>query len=148
MRVLRLFIFLGLFLATSQVVQAESFAGRVQQVTGCDTLRVMNNNRVEVVRLAGLTCPQPGEPFAREAREYAEFLVAGQVVRVKEGVRDRWRRVEGMVYLPDGRALNALLLGAGYARALQSRPDLKMLEDKARIDMKGMWGAPRSRSAY
>lgn len=82
------------------------------------------------IRLIGVDAPetakqnQPGGYFAREARDFVRRLTKGDSVRIvfyedkeKPGkrLRDRYDRLLGEFFLPDGRSLNEQLLYAGMA---------------------------------
>lgn len=105
------------------------------------------------VRLTGIDCPelarfgQPDEALAREARTFAQNMLASQTVRLildAHQPRDDFGRVLAHVELIDGRSLNEALLEAGLARALDRWPHSRLtryaqVELVARRREVGMW---------
>lgn len=121
---------------------AASFSGRVVLVKAADLLDVLDNNEVITVRLFGIAVPEPQQPLARQARERAADLAAGQVVRVDIRGRSHRYQVVGDVFLADGTNLVHRLVEAGYARQISGDPLLRHLEEQARNARRGIWAAP------
>jgi len=101
-------------------------------------------------RLIGIDTPEvhgSTECFGREASAFAERLLAGRRVRWQPGVepRDRYGRALVYVWLADGRFVNELLVGGGFARTLQIAPNvrfadrLRAREQAAREAGRGLW---------
>lgn len=129
---------LGALLLPGQTFAA-SFCGRVVLVKAGDQLDVLDNNEVVTVRLFGIVVPEPQQPFARQAREHAADLAAGQVVRVDIRGQSRRKQVVGEVFLADGTNLGHHLVEAGYARQISGDPVLRRLEQQARASRRGIW---------
>ncbi|MEJ2693652.1 MAG: thermonuclease family protein [Candidatus Thiodiazotropha sp.] len=95
----------------------------VASVIDGDTLRLKAGQKV---RLIGIDTPElgrdgrPDRPFSREARKALQDLVehSGWQILLQPGIepRDRYRRILGHIYSPDGDNLTAALLrqGLGY----------------------------------
>ena len=86
-----------------------------------DTLKLTSRR---TVRLAGIDTPEMGKRdkkpqyYAREARELLNELCRGQDVTLyqpSDKQQDKYGRLIADVCLPDGRSLNALMVGAGAA---------------------------------
>lgn len=126
------------------------------------------------IRLMGVDAPemakegQPAGYFAREARDFARLLTKGVSVRIlflgdeeKPGkrLRDRYGRLLGDLFLPDGRSLNEQLLDAGMAFYVphEDIPDpmrkrLLAAQNRALENRAGCWRAvlalPEARARY
>ena len=74
-------------------------------------------------------------------------LAFGKTVTVLTHGRDRYGRTIGDVILPDGANMNQALVKVGLAwwyRQYAPHDDtLRMLEDKARKDRRGLWADPQ-----
>lgn len=122
---------------------AEPFQGRVIAVVDGDTLAVLAGRERVRVRLYGVDCPEPGQPFhSRAARRTAE-LAHGRTVTVKAESRDRYGRLVAWLILPDGRPLNEILVAEGLAwhfrRYAPRQRRLAQLEQEARDARRGLW---------
>jgi micrococcal nuclease len=140
----------------------ERTTARVTKHTDGDTLWL---SRIGKVRLIGVDTPEvyPQSPayagqgagggvecYGRQASAFVERTVPlGSEVRYRLGVeeRDRYGRALAYVWLRDGRFLNRLLVGRGYAQPLTLPPNVEY-EDlfvraagRAREAGRGLWGA-------
>ncbi len=125
---------------------------RVERVVDGDTIRLAG---VGPARLIGIDTPETRgdrvECFGPEATRYVRGLLpAGAGVRytVGEDPRDRYGRLLVYLYMPDGAALNYVLVTAGYATALTVPPNdrwarvFERAERGARLARSGMWSRP------
>jgi micrococcal nuclease len=112
-----------------------------------DTLKISYHGRKESVRLIGIDAPETRKnkkaykdskrsskdinaiiSQGRLAKKYAKSLVKkGAIVTLQFDIekRDRYRRLLGYIYLPDGRMLNDLMIRNGYASPLTIPPNTK-----------------------
>lgn len=78
--------------------------------------------------------PRKKQPFGQAATRYNRSLSAQKIVTVKVETTDRYGRLVGEVFLPDGRSLNRELVRAGYAwwfRKYSKDQTIGELEDEA-----------------
>jgi endonuclease YncB( thermonuclease family) len=124
----------------------------VTRVVDGDTLRLKTGQKV---RLIGIDTPElgrdgrPDRPFAQEAREALRRLIelSGWRILLQPGIepRDRYRRILGHVYSPDGDNLTAALLRQGLGYQVVMAPNLNHLqcyqaaELEARKAAAGLW---------
>jgi micrococcal nuclease len=130
--------------------------------------RVIDGNTIEVnipdalnrksstrVRLCGINCPEfsrsvsaaAAEPLAQEAADCTRSLVEDVDMRIwldAQHTRDAFGAVLARVELPDGRAVNEILLEQGLARANDRIPHAQLtryaqLELTARRRRIGIW---------
>jgi micrococcal nuclease len=126
--------------------RAQSFSGRVVGVADGDTIDVLRDSRAVRVRIYGIDCPERGQAFGRQAREYTSKLAFGKTVTVHVRGTDRYGRFVADVLLPDGSSLNRELVRAGLAwHYVQYSADktLASLESEARASRRGLWADVR-----
>ena len=74
-------------------------------------------------------------------------LAFGKTVTVLTHGRDRYGRTIGDVILPDGANMNQALVKVGlawwYRQYAHQDDTLRMFEDKARKDRRGLWADPQ-----
>ena len=128
------------------VPQAElkTINGEVILVRNGDTLTVKTKrNRAYKVRLADIDAPEIGQPFGKPSRRLASDLALKKTVRVNYTFKDKYGRLIGEVFLPDGKLLNEEMLKAGLAWHYRVKHPhssyLEKLEYKAWQKKLGLW---------
>jgi endonuclease YncB( thermonuclease family) len=142
--IFRLFV---LALVAFSVAWSQSFSGRVVGVADGDTIEVLRDGRAMRVRLHAIDCPERGQPFGRQARQYTGAVAFGKTVIVRVRDTDRYGRLVAEVSLPDGKNLNRELVSAGLAwhyRRYSNDETLARLEADARAARRGLWAASRA----
>lgn len=134
-----------LFLA-SPACATETFEGRVVGVNDGDTITVLAGKAQQIkVRLYGVDCPESKQAYGNQAKAFTATAVFGKVVRVEVSGRDRYGRTLGIVYGPEGSALNRDLLINGLAWVYERycvRPECAQWrndESTARSAQRGLW---------
>lgn len=127
---------------------ADTLSGRVVRVVDGDTLvLLLASQQQERVRLAGIDCPERGQPFGRQAKARLTDLAAGRSVTVDWHKRDRYGRIVGKV-LDGGQDLNLALVRDGmcwwyrkYAdeQAPRDQRLYREAEETARAARRGLW---------
>lgn len=120
---------------------------QVLRLADGDSLTVAIGEAESGVRLFGVDCPESAQARGAEAHAFTAGLLApGTAITVRVMDEDRYGRLVGEVFLPDGRSLNVLLVQSGWAWWYQSyaprRRDLAMAEQKARERRRGVWQDP------
>jgi micrococcal nuclease len=134
-----------LFILLTSPLWAEEFTGKVVGVSDGDTIKVMHLGRAERVRLYGIDCPEKGQAFGNRAKQFTSQMVFGKDVIVKTHGCDKYGRILGDVFLPDGTSLNQELVRAGLAwwfRKYSNDRNLERLEAEARAGKLGLWADP------
>lgn len=125
-------------------------SGYVVSVADGDTLTLQNGTKV---RLLDINTPEidhkgsKSEPYAREAAEKLRQMVDGKYITIEMGPKeqDRYGRLLGHVYLPDGGWVNGTLVREGYAHVYTFADnahypnELLVYENQARQARKGLW---------
>lgn len=136
---------LSLFFAGHLFLIAPAWAdwyGRVDWIIDGDSLQVLQENQLKMIRLQGIDAPEHDQPFGNEAKKFAIRTAKGKIVRVVEKGIDKYGRTLAEVFLPDGQSLNQLMVAAGMAwRHVYFSKDktLMALEKQARQTNKGLW---------
>jgi micrococcal nuclease len=124
----------------------QPFEARVVSVTDGDTLTVLRNRDQIRIRLYGIDCPEPNQPFHTRATRRTAELAHGKMVTVRPVSRDRYGRLVAWVVLPGGRSLNETLVAEGLAwhfrRYAPREARLAELEQAARDARLGLWRDP------
>lgn len=140
----------------------------VLRVLDGDTLKIEHQGRIESLRLIGIDTPESKVNkkaqkdaarnqedikkiiiLGREATRYLKRLVKpGDTIKIEfdRRIRDKYGRLLGYVYLPNGKMLNEEIVKAGYANLMTYPPNVKY-EDRflrayreARENNRGLWG--------
>jgi endonuclease YncB( thermonuclease family) len=123
-------------------------SGKVTRVLSGDVLvlKAAPEGRPVRVRLAGIDCPERGQPYRTEAKTLTSQLAFGKTVTVRAAGRNSLGYLVGTVTLPNGRVLNRELVAAGLAWQkgwlFFDDAELKVLEQRARRARKGLWKDP------
>jgi endonuclease YncB( thermonuclease family) len=136
-------IVLSLAVLFAVSVYGESFSGKVVSVTDGDTIQVMRDGRATKIRLHGIDCPESHQDFGTQAKKLTSDLAFGKMVSVEVEDIDRYGRIVGDVWLPDGTNLNQALVRSGmawwYQQYAPGDKTLKRAEQSARQARRGLW---------
>jgi endonuclease YncB( thermonuclease family) len=119
----------------------------VTHVLDGDTIDVQIEDKTYRARYIGIDSPEDGQPISQEATEFNRQMVEGKKVILEKDISetDRYNRLLRYAYLPDGTFVNAMLVGAGFARAVAYPPDVKFhdyltqIEQEAQANSLGIW---------
>ena len=135
----------GLVLALVAVCPALSwadFVARVVTVHEGDRLTIRHDGRSETIRLKDIDCPEPKQPYGKQAKHAIAAYVGNRDVVVRGLARDKQGRLSAEVLLHDGRNVGHELLKEGLAWWLKSSShdrSLEDLEELARASRQGLW---------
>jgi len=108
-----------------------------------DTLTVLVDQKRIKVRVHGIDCPEGGQPFGTEAKQFTTDRALDVAVSVKAIDTDQYGRTVGRVGLSTGGDLSELLVQHGLAwHFVRYAPDderLAVLETAARQGKFGLW---------
>lgn len=131
---------------------------QVTRVIDGDTIEVLIDGEIEVVRLIGIDTPELKHPvkavecYAVEASRYMAKLVAGKYVRLEadptQDDRDRYDRLLRYVFLEDGTFINKAMIAGGYAyqytysgKAYKYQTEFKKAEADSWRRREGVWSS-------
>jgi len=117
--------------------------GKVIKISDGDTITLLlKGNRQRKLRLAEVDCPENGQAFGKNAKQFTSAQVFGKTVSFVETTTDRYGRSIAKVYYDDGKYLSRELIKAGmgwWYFSYSKDPSLGKLQDTARQKKKGLW---------
>lgn len=107
-----------------------------------DTVVVLDDNNIQnTLRLAEVDCPESGQPFGKNAKQFTSSQVFGKSIKYYPVNFDRYGRTVAKVYY-DGKYLSEELIKAGlgwwYYR-YSDNMNLGKLQDIAKNKKIGLW---------
>ena len=84
---------------------------KVDRVVDGDTIVLMDKTRV---RLHGIDTPERDQPYGKQATRALDALIETKVF-VAEKDTDRYGRLVGVLYTPEGLNVNLAMVGSGHA---------------------------------
>ena len=93
---------------------AGTFTGRVTRVVDGDTFWISSAS--ERIRLWGLDAPEVGMPGGSRATAALAALISGEQMTCRQRYIDRYGRIVGQCFLPDGRDITAAMIASGTAQ--------------------------------
>jgi len=91
----------------------ETYRGVVADIITGDMLIMERNGATMKVRLYGVDCPEPGQPFHEEAKQYVSEKFKGQTVNVSVFAIDSQQNPVALVFNTNGESLSHLLVAEG-----------------------------------
>ncbi len=83
----------------------------VDRAVDGDTIVLMDKTRV---RLHGIDIPERDQPYGKQATSALDALIKTEVF-VEEKDTDRYGRLVGVLYTPEGLNVNLAMVGSGHA---------------------------------
>ncbi|PWN68840.1 nuclease [Chryseobacterium phosphatilyticum] len=118
-------------------------SGRVIKISDGDTITVLiDGNQQKKLRLAEVDCPEKGQPFGKNAKQFTANQVFGKTVNFIETNTDRYGRSIAKVYYDKDKYLSKELIksGMGWWYFYYSKdPSLGKLQEKAQSEKTGLW---------
>jgi endonuclease YncB( thermonuclease family) len=127
--------------ASLSVAKGDALSARVTRVIDGDTLEAVVQGRGIRVRVEGIDCPEPGQPFSQVARNFTRTFAFDQSVALKVVDIDRYGRLVARV-TNEGKDLSVELVTRGLAwhyTDYSSDQQLAAAERDARAMRRGMW---------
>ena len=93
---------------------AGTFAGSVTRVVDGDTFWISSAS--ERIRVWGLDAPEVDMPGGSQATAALTALISGQQLTCRQRDIDRYGRIVGQCFLPDGRDITAVMIVSGTAQ--------------------------------
>lgn len=136
-----LWCILFIFLATDANSNNE-IKGRVTAVHDGNTLEIITGDKeIYKIVLQGIDCPETGQEYSAQAKNYLEKLAFNQEVIVHIYGKDRLKNYIAIVLLKDGTDIRYDLLKAGLAWTAEKGPlpELEVHREIASEERKGLW---------
>lgn len=112
-----------------------------------DTVVVLDENNTQTtLRLAEVDCPESGQPFGKNAKQFTSDQIFGKMIKYVTTDVDRYGRTIAKIYY-DEKYLSAELikngLGWWYFRYSKNK-SLGVMQDKASKEKIGLWSDPNA----
>lgn len=132
-----------------------SFSQSTVKVIGIkdgDTILVLDGDNIQkILRLAEVDCPESGQPFGKNAKQFTASLIFGKMVKYYAVSTDRYDRTIAKVYLMNGNYLSAEIIRAGFGWWYERYSDdlsLEKLHNDAKYKKLGLWADNKAISPY
>ena len=117
--------------------------GKVIKISDGDTITVLLKGKEQKkLRLAEVDCPEKGQAFGKNARQFTSDKVFGKTITFIETDKDRYGRSIAKVYYDKGKYLSEELIRAGmgwWYWAFSKNSSLGELQNKAQYQKIGLW---------
>jgi len=120
--------------------------GKVERIVDGDTVVLHNGT---IVRYVGITSPETGEPFEKEATEANRKLVEGKTVKLEYDnyKADKFGRILAYLITPDGKNVSIEMARLGMASVViyqHKKPfvyqdQLLKTQEEAKKENRGVW---------
>jgi endonuclease YncB( thermonuclease family) len=122
-----------------------NFTGKCIGVSDGDNIIVLNGGQRVRVRLYGIDCPEAGQPFGTNAKQFTAGLTLGRIVSVSGKGVDSSGRVLGWVRVGK-RDVNSELVKNGlawwYRASAPTERSFARLQQGAILANRGLWSSP------
>jgi endonuclease YncB( thermonuclease family) len=112
-------------------VPASAVEHRVQRIVDGDTVYMRDGTKV---RLHGIDTPERDQPYGKQATRNLDKLIGGKVFVAEKDI-DRYGRLVGVIYTPEGVNVNEAMVCGGhawwYSRYARFESDLRDCQDSA-----------------
>lgn len=116
---------------------------KVVGITDGDTITVLLDGNIQKkLRLAEVDCPESGQPFGKNAKQFTSEQVFGKQISFIETDTDRYGRTIAKVYYDGEKYLSADIIKAGlgwWYYHFSKDKSLGDLEQKAKQKKLGLW---------
>ena len=136
-----IFMFLSIFLFSQE------FAKVIAIKDGDTVVVLLGDNSQKTLRLAEVDCPESGQPFGKNAKDFTSLQIFGKEIMFKETNTDRYGRSIAKIYYDHNKYLSAEIIKAGFGWWYFKYSDdknLGFLENQARKDKRGLWSHPHA----
>lgn len=127
-------------------------AAKVVGILDGDTITVLLDGNIKKrLRLAEVDCPENGQPFGKNAKQYTSDQVFGKEITFTETDIDRYGRTIAKVYYDDEKYLSAEIIKAGlgwWYYYFSKNKSLGDLEQEAKLKRIGLWQDDNSVSPW
>ena len=126
--------------ATAQgELPASAVEHRVKRIVDGDTVYMKDGTKV---RLHGIDTPERDQPYGKQATRNLDKLIGGKVFVVEKDT-DRYGRLVGVIYTPEGVNVNEAMVCNGsawwYSRYAKFDSGLRKCQAKAKEEGLGLW---------
>lgn len=125
------------------IIMFSQTSGKVIKISDGDTITLLlKGNEQRKLRLAEVDCPESGQPFGKNAKQFTSNQVFGKTVKFVETNKDRYGRSVAKVYYDNGKYLSKELIKAGmgwWYFSYSKDASLGQLQENAQRGKVGLW---------
>jgi endonuclease YncB( thermonuclease family) len=125
------------------VLMLAQTSGKVIKISDGDTITLLlEGNQQKKLRLAEVDCPESGQAFGKNAKQFTSAQVFGKTVKFVEDTKDRYGRSVAKVYYDNDKYLSRELIKAGmgwWYFSYSKDTTLGKLQEKAKAKKIGLW---------
>ena len=133
-----------IFIVSTNANAGIKLDAEVFKVTDGDTIKVISDNELIKIRLAGIDCPEVKQPWGIEAKTALTDLLTNKSIQYIAQGKDRYGRVIGKIFSNEI-DINRLLVRQGhcwvYTRYATDKL-LFVLQKEAKLRKRGLWSLP------
>ncbi|SEM18754.1 Endonuclease YncB, thermonuclease family [Chryseobacterium taichungense] len=144
-------IICGILLSVSMTLLSQ-IRGKVIKIKDGDTIVVLLADKTQqTLRLAEVDCPENGQAFGNNAKQFTSNQVFGKMVIIYKVGKDRYGRNIAGVFYDGDKYLSREIVKAGfgwwYFKASKNT-ELQKLQDKAKEKKLGLWSDKKAISPW
>lgn len=125
--------------------------GKVIAIKDGDTVVVLLDGNIQkTLRLADVDCPESGQPFGKNAKQFTSDQVFGKIISFVENDTDRYGRTIAKIYY-DEKYLSEEIIKAGFGWwyfYFSKDKNLGKLQGDAKAKKLGLWSDPNAISPW
>lgn len=143
------FILLLFFLP---VFYFSQYTAKVVGVKDGDTILVLLGDKSQkTLRFAEVDCPESGQPFGKNAKQFTSSQVFGKEIIFYETDTDRYGRTIAKIYYNNGKYLSAEIIKVGlgwWYHQYSTSKELGKMQENAKTKNLGLWQDKNAISPY
>ena len=143
------FILLLFFLP---VFYFSQYTAKVVGVKDGDTILVLLGDKSQkTLRFAEVDCPESGQPFGKNAKQFTSSQVFGKEIIFYETDTDRYGRTIAKIYYNNGKYLSAEIIKVGlgwWYHQYSTNKELGKMQENAKTKNLGLWQDKKAISPY
>lgn len=143
--------FFFFFLLYSSLIFGQTSAKVIGIKDGDTIVVLLSDNSQKTLRLADVDCPESGQPFGKNAKQFTSSQVFGKQVNFYQIDTDRYGRTIAKVYYENDKYLSAEIIknGLGWFYFKYSKnKELEYLHYSAKENKLGLWSEKNAISPY
>ncbi|QIH34545.1 thermonuclease family protein [Sphingobacterium sp. DR205] len=145
------YIFIISIFFLSEVVCAQTKA-RIIGIKDGDTVTALLEGDIQkTLRLAEVDCPESGQPFGKNAKEFTSGEIFGKDIVFYETDQDRYGRTIAKIYYDSGKYLSEEIIKSGlgwWYHQYSKNTQLGKLQEAAKFNGLGLWQDKNAISPY
>ena len=145
------FIYFIGFIFLSFSLNAQIKAKVVGIKDGDTVLVLLGDKSQKTLRLAEVDCPESGQPFGKNAKQFTSSQIFGKEIIFYETDTDRYGRTIAKIYYNNGKYLSAEIIKVGlgwWYHQYSTNKELGKMQENAKTKNLGLWQDKNAISPY